>query len=97
VLFKTVIASEAKQSMLLPKIKMDCFVAFAPRNDGKTRLRNPTARFARVLPEFSALEIRGRGECRVPSAPAAARGVKNTRVSHRRSPEITRHSRTQWF
>src|ERR1700677_488199 len=25
---------------------------------------------------------RGRGECRVPDAPAAARGVVNTRVSH---------------
>jgi hypothetical protein len=28
-----VIASEAKQS-ILPRGEMDCFVAFAPRNDG---------------------------------------------------------------
>jgi hypothetical protein len=30
-----VIASEAKQSMLPTKERMDCFVAFAPRNDEK--------------------------------------------------------------
>jgi hypothetical protein len=41
---------------------------------------------------------RGRGECRVPVAPAAARGVVvSTRVSHHGRTGITRHSRTRWF
>jgi hypothetical protein len=41
---------------------------------------------------------RGRGECRVPNAPAASRGkMKTTRVSHHRSTRIARHSRTRWF
>jgi hypothetical protein len=31
---KTVIAGEAKQSILSLRGEMDCFVAFAPRNDG---------------------------------------------------------------
>ena len=40
----------------------------------------------------------GRGECRVPVAPAAARVVVvSTRVSHHGRTGITRHSRTQWF
>ncbi len=30
-----VIASEAKQSIVLCKERMDCFVASAPRNDGE--------------------------------------------------------------
>src|SRR6201985_3487610 len=39
----------------------------------------------------------GRGECRVPDAPAAARGeVVSTRVSHHGRTAITRHSRTRW-
>jgi hypothetical protein len=46
-----VIASEAKQSISRRKGRMDCFVAFAPRNDvaqfPKTRLRHPAARCAR--------------------------------------------------
>src|SRR5258708_13231542 len=33
--YSTVIASEAKQSMALRKGRMDCFVAYAPRNDGE--------------------------------------------------------------
>jgi hypothetical protein len=40
---------------------------------------------------------RGRGECRVPDAPAAARvEVVSTRVSHHGRTGITRHSRTRW-
>jgi hypothetical protein len=42
----------------------------------------------------------GRGECRVPNAPAAScaqNGKKCTRVFTAEAPEITRHSRTQWF
>jgi hypothetical protein len=33
--FFAVIASEAKQSIAPQKERMDCFVASAPRNDGK--------------------------------------------------------------
>ena len=47
----------------------------------KTHLRRLAARCVRVVPELSA-QNKGRGECRVPDAPAAARGVVNTRVSH---------------
>ncbi|MHB8267242.1 hypothetical protein [Bradyrhizobium sp.] len=32
----TVIASEAKQSSLLREVRLDCFVASAPRNDEKS-------------------------------------------------------------
>src|ERR1700676_1339798 len=49
---KAVIASEAKQSIAPHKERMDCFVRFAPRNDGcslPTHLRDPAARFARVV------------------------------------------------
>jgi hypothetical protein len=56
------------------------------------------ARCTRVLRKESA--PRGRGECRVPSAPAASCAYGSgecTRVFTARSPEITRHSRTQWF
>ena len=43
---------------------------------------------------------RGRGECRVPVAPAASCamcGSKHTSIVTARSTGITRHSRTQWF
>src|ERR1700740_843826 len=66
----------------------------------QTHFRDLAARFARVLPERSALLIRGRGECRAPDAPAAscAHGVTSMHTSiHSEPPEITRHSRTQWF
>jgi hypothetical protein len=39
----------------------------------QTQLRNPAARRARVVHETFALNLRGRGECRVPAAPAASR------------------------
>jgi glycosyltransferase involved in cell wall biosynthesis len=44
-------------------------------------------------------ENRGRGECRVPNAPAASRAkVKKAHErSHHRFTGFTRHSRTQWF
>src|ERR1700731_3975480 len=73
---------------------------FRKRRDFQTHLRDLAARFARVLPERSALSIRGRGECRAPDAPAAscAHGVTSMHTSiHSEPPEITRHSRTQWF
>jgi hypothetical protein len=48
--------------------------------------------------ETSAHEIRGRGECRAPNAPAASRAnlIKHTSVVTTGPPD-TRHSRTQWF
>ena len=45
-------------------------------------------------------ENRGRGECRAPDAPAASCAllVASMHTSiHSEPPEITRHSRTQWF
>src|SRR6201999_2308658 len=45
-------------------------------------------------------ENRGRGECRAPDAPAAScalRVVSMHTSIHSEPPEITRHSRTQWF
>src|SRR6202021_1979418 len=50
--------------------------------------------------KFDALEPRGRGECRAPDAPAASCAllVASMHTSiHSEPPEITRHSRTQWF
>ena len=72
------------------------------RNDVKARTSRRSfaysrgAKRARGLPRTSAPKNRGRGECRVPDAPAAARVVVvSTRVSHHESTGITRHSRTR--
>src|ERR1700740_2103927 len=66
----------------------------------QTHLRILAARFARGVHEFSALKKRGRGECRAPDAPAASCALlvvsMHTSI-HSEPPEITRHSRTQWF
>jgi hypothetical protein len=43
---KNVNASEAKQSTVPHKERMDYFVAFAPHNDVETHLRIPAARIA---------------------------------------------------
>ena len=58
---------------------MDCFVAFAPRNDVETHIRIPAARCARVV--HVCFAQRGRGECRVPIAPAASRGKNKNHTS----------------
>src|SRR6478672_4511188 len=50
-----------------------------------------------VLPFVPLSEIRGRRECRTLDASAAARGVKNTRVSHHGHTEIIRHSPRNGF
>jgi len=73
---KTVIASEAKQSIKQQE-KMDCFVRFAPRND-VAHSRRKSAISRRNAPEYccerlALLKNRGRGERRVPAAPAASR------------------------
>jgi hypothetical protein len=69
------------------------------RNDvGKSRYTFAFSR--RDTPELCMNDPpnRGRGECRVPVAPAAARVVVvSTRVSHHGRTGITRHSRTRWF
>jgi len=56
---------------------------------GDDGLRYTSAISRRDVPEFcknrfAALNNRGRGECRVPNAPAASCVIKNTRVSHHR-------------
>jgi hypothetical protein len=66
----------------------------------QTRVRRLAARSARAMPKRFALSIRGRGECRVPSAPAAScahdSGSMHTSI-HSEFTGIARHSRTQWF
>ena len=58
--------------------------AFSPRDAPELCRNDPPKR-------------RGRGECRVPVAPAAACAViESTRVSHHGRTGITRHSRTRW-
>ena len=68
------------------------------RNDVQTRLQDLAARCARVLRKILR-PPRGRGECRVPAAPAASRalGSGRTHTSNNEYTGIARHSRTQWF
>src|SRR6195256_2100297 len=92
---ETVIASEAKQSILPLRGEMDCFAALAMTSK---RAFTPSRREApRGVDESSAL--RGRGERRMPVAPAAscALGSGRTHTSNNEYPGITRRSRTQWF
>jgi hypothetical protein len=60
-----------------------------------------TSAFSRRDAPESCMDLspnRGRGECRVPVAPAALRAkVESTQASHHGRTGITRHSRTQWF
>src|SRR3979409_491479 len=94
---RTVIASEAKQSIQQQKERMDCFVASAPLrkrfafvagNDGETHVRIPAARCARGLHEFSPFENRGRRESRVPMHPQPrVQCRKHTSVVTTGSPE----------
>ncbi len=69
------------------------------RNDVElqTRLHDLAAPSARAVDEYSAQ--RGRGERRMPVAPAAscALGSGRTHTSNNEYPGITRRSRTQWF
>jgi hypothetical protein len=95
----TVIASEAKQSILPRKERMDCFVASAPRNDvdgqesAFSRLDPPE-----VCPNVSRLEIRGRGECRMRAAPAVScANGKRKAHEHTGSAKNIRHSLRNGF
>ena len=96
---RTVIASEAKQSM--PQQKKDGLLRrFAPRNDVAI-VSDTTSSSRREAPELCIYlsPLRGRGECRMPVAPAAscALGIGKTHTSNNEYTGITRHSRTQWF
>jgi hypothetical protein len=76
------------------KESMDCFVAFAPRNDGRHTSAFPRRVTPECCQEFFALSNRGRGECRVPGAPAAscAHGVVSMHTSiHSEVAKIIRH------
>ena len=63
--------------------RMDCFVAFAPRNDGEHSFAISPQVCARFIVNFRLLKIRGRRESRVPTAPAVRVQQKSTRQNHR--------------
>ena len=95
----TVIASAAKQSRSAHGAKLDCFVARAPRNDGKAQLRDLAECFFRELFVYSRpLRIEGAGNAGRPMRPIAVCAmvvVERTRAyrSHRNHPAFP----TQWF
>jgi hypothetical protein len=81
----------AKQSIAHRKASMDCFVAFAARNNG----RHTSAPSRQVSPESCKISrpTEGRRECRTPGASAAACAVVvSTRVSHHGHAGNVRHS-----
>jgi hypothetical protein len=90
----------------ISRFRVRCFAS--PRNDGICSIPNMTSKskhdFApsrrnapEALPEFSAQG--GRGERRVPAAPAVscALGSSRTHTSNNEYTGIARRSRTQWF
>src|SRR5947199_1115578 len=100
--FETVIASEAKQSIARHR-ELDCFVASLlamtlpqfPKQDSASSRRDASE----FLQKPSALEIRGRRECRARDAPAASRAIKNKahEHSHHGHTGTTRHSPRNGF
>jgi hypothetical protein len=63
-------ADEAIQLSLCAALKLDCFVASAPRKDVGTYLRDLAARFLLEVCSLVRLPLeRGRRECRAPDAP----------------------------
>src|SRR5258707_4406234 len=104
-------ALATKQSILPRKERVDCFVASAPRNDGRTasHFKQPpiykhsfaiSPRLcARGLPGTSRLlKIRGRRECRALDAPVASCVKKQTHEhSHHGHTGTTRHSPRNGF
>ena len=106
---ETVIASEAKQSMVRQARKLDCFAepVIGPRL-ARTRWLAMTLRhddaisphaFLREVLLYSRPLMKGRRECRAPDAPAASRAIKNKahERSHHRSTGFTRHSPRNGF
>jgi hypothetical protein len=71
---RTVIASEAKQTISQRRERMDCFVASAPRND-ECRHDSTSRGVMRPRRCMNLPPKGGRGECRVPVAPAASCAV----------------------
>src|SRR5439155_25233032 len=59
---------------------VDCFVAFAPRNDADTASRSRGALRPRFASLFALLEIGGRREDRVLAAPAVSRAICANKV-----------------
>src|SRR5216683_5433987 len=88
-----------KQSILPQKESMDCFVAslLAMTLNPDTRSRPRGA--MRPSCAFISRPQGGRGECRVPAAPAVscALGSGRTHTSNNEYTGIARRSRTQWF
>jgi hypothetical protein len=78
---------------------MDCFVADAPRNDGKIHLRVLAARCARGFDNLDPLQRRGRREDRVRAAPAVscAKCTKRCAHEHTGSAESIRPSLRNGF
>src|SRR5882724_11146216 len=72
-------------------------LAMTARRDSKHAFATSRRDAPEALLESSAQ--RGRGECRMPVAPAAscALGSGRTHTSNNEYTGITRHSRTQWF
>jgi hypothetical protein len=63
--------------------ELDCFVAYAPRNDGqRTQLHDIAARSARIMQKLFALENRGRREDRVRAAPAVSCAMCTKKCAH---------------
>src|SRR6202158_5397272 len=100
--FRAVIASEAKQS-ISSFMRRDGLLRFA-RNDVALIPKIPNAASRprgakRPSRAFIFRPLGGRGECRVPAAPAAscALFIGRTHTSNNEYTGIARHSRTQWF
>jgi hypothetical protein len=87
----------AKQSISPSKERMDCFATLAMTRVIETHVRIPAAQIARAMHGPFAPPNRERRECRALGAPAAARGVVNTRVSHHGHTGNTRHSPRNGF
>jgi hypothetical protein len=88
--------SATKQSILPLRGEMDCFASLAMTRNPDTP--SPSRRDApEALLESSAQG--GRGERRMPNAPAAscALGIDKKHTSNNEYTGITRRSRTQWF
>jgi hypothetical protein len=98
-----VIASEAKQSMSPRNEKVNCFVAFAPRNNVarifKTRLRDLAARGARGLHQsFAPLITEGAGNAGRSMRPQPRVQMKKAHEhSHHGHTGTTRHSPRNGF
>ena len=76
---------------------MDCFVAFAPRNDVRTHLRVLAARYARVMPlNITLRDQEGAGNAGRWPHPWPACKTKSRRQSPQVQP-ITRHSPRNGF